>query len=120
MTAPCIIPAPRCGQVGPGTQLHHVLVIGADGKYVQPEILIPLCQPDCHQGGIHRLLTVAGIDGPMEATPGVLVGRLGETFRWLGWTRTGEITLPCQLLFEIGSELSRIGRDQRAAEAKAP
>jgi hypothetical protein len=61
-------------------------------------------------------LTVAGIDGPQADTAGLRVGRIGETCRWLGWTRTGSIELPCAMVFEVGSELARIGRELRAGE----
>ena len=116
MNARCTIPAPRCGYVGPGVAGHHVLLCGADGEYVQPEILLRLCQPACHQAGVHRLLQIEGLDHPMEATPAVIVGRIGCSFRWLGLDRSGEVTLPAEFLADCGEELIRAFRNLRRGE----
>jgi hypothetical protein len=89
---------------------------GADDAYAQPEILVPLCQPDCHQAGIHHLLRLARIGDPMEATPGVLVERIGINLGWLVWDRPTTVTLPGILLADTADELGRIGRQLRRAE----
>ena len=114
VNAPCTIPAPRCGYVGPGVGGHHVLGRGADGEYLQPEILLPLCQPDCHQRGVHRLLQIEGLDGPMDATPAVTVGRIGCALLWLGLDRSGVVTLPAEFLADCGGELVRASRALRS------
>jgi hypothetical protein len=117
MNGPCAVPAPRCGYCGPGVARHHLLGRDADGKYVQPELLLLLCQPDCHQGGIHRLLTLGALDGPMPATPGVLLGRIACTFRWLAWgSDPAPVTLSGEQLRAIGDVLETIGRELRRAE----
>jgi len=119
VNAPCTIPAPRCGYVGPGVAGHHVLLCGADGEYVQPEILLPLCQPACHQAGVHRLLQIEGLDRPMEATPAVIVGRIGCSLCWLGLGRSGDVTLPAEFLADSGEELIRAFRNLRRTEGGA-
>jgi len=112
MTKRCL----RCGAARVA-QGHHVLGRGADGNYVSPEILAALCSPDCHQVGIHQLLAKAGIDGPLEPTPGVLVGRIGCFLGWLAWPHHGElvvpdlIEVPGSLLVEIADVLARISRE---------
>lgn len=119
MNGACLIPAPRCGYVGPGVGGHHVLGCGPDGSYVQPEIRIPLCQREggtCHQAGIHRLLEAAGVEGPMAATNGVLVLRIATTLGWLSLSRTGEIVLPCAFIAEVADVLGSIGRELRHQE----
>jgi len=116
VNAPCTVPAPRCGYVGPGVANHHVLLCGADGEYVWPEILLPLCQPDCHQAGVHRLLQIEKLDGPMEPTPAVIVGRIGCTFHWLGLDRSGDVVLSAAFLDDCGAELIRAYRALRDHE----
>lgn len=117
MNGPCAVPAPRCGHIGPNVARHHLLGRGADGGYVEPEIFLYLCQPVCHQGGIHRLLALEALDGPMPATPGVLVGRIACTLRWLGWgTDPAPVTLPGEQLRAIGDVLQTLGRELRRAE----
>jgi hypothetical protein len=116
MTGPvCVIPSRRCPHEDP-VQLHHALGRGADGRYIKPEILVPLCQPDCHKMGIHAVLRSAGLDGPMEPTPGVLVGRLGCTLGWIGGRGKGDVTLPAKLLCELAEVLGPISRELRRAE----
>lgn len=88
-------------------QLHHLLGRGADGRYLQPELLIPLCSPDDHQCGVHAVLKAAGLDGPMEPTPGVLIGRLACTFGWLDWDGTGVLAPVADVLGEVGRGLRR-------------
>jgi hypothetical protein len=95
---------------------HHVLLCGADGEYVRPEILLRLCQPDCHQAGVHRLLQIEGLDSPMEASVAVIVGRIGCALLWLGLGRSGEVTLPAEFLADCGGELIRAFRNLRHAE----
>jgi hypothetical protein len=92
---------------------HHVLGCDADGEYVQPEILLRLCQPACHQAGVHRILQVEGLDGPMEVTPAVVVGRIGCTFHWLGLDRSGDVVLSAAFLDDCGAELIRAYRALR-------
>ena len=116
MNAPCTVPAPRCGYIGPGVADHHVLLCGADGEYVQPEILLPLCQPACHQAGVHRILQIEGLDRPMEATSAVIVGRIGCTFHWLGLDRSGDVVLSAAFLDDCGAELIRAYRALRDHE----
>lgn len=119
MNGACLIPAPRCGYVGPGVGGHHVLGRGADGRYVQPEILVPLCQREgatCHQGGVHRLLVAAGVEGPMEATHGVLVLRIATALGWLSIGRSGELLVPCGFVADVAEVLGVIGRDLRCQE----
>lgn len=119
MNGACSIPAPRCDYVGPGVGGHHMLGRGPDGRYVLPKILVPLCQREggtCHQGGIHRLLAAAGVEGPMAATNGVLVLRIATTLGWLSLPRTGEIVLPCAFIAETADVLGEIGRDLRHQE----
>jgi hypothetical protein len=109
----------RCGSTH-YVQGHHMLCCGVDGAYVQPEILVPLCQPDCHQAGVHHLLRLAGIGDPMEATPGVRVERIGVNLGWLVWDRPATVTLPGALLADVADELGRIGRELRRSEASLP
>lgn len=119
MNGACAIPAPRCGYIGPGVGGHHVLGRGADGRYVEPEILIPLCQREgsaCHQGGIHRLLVAAGVDGPMPATNGTLVLRIATTLGWLSLDRTGDLLIPCIVVADLADVLGGIGRELRHLE----
>lgn len=119
MNGACAIPAPRCGYVGPGVGGHHVLGCGADGRYVEPEILLALCQQQggtCHQGGVHRLLRAAGVEGPMLATHGVLVLRIATTLGWLSVGRTGELLVPCAFIADLADVLGAIGRDLRRQE----
>jgi hypothetical protein len=112
----CAVPAHRCTGPGP-VQLHHLLGRGADGRYVEPELLIPLCQPDDHQLGVHAVLKAAGVDGPMGATPGVIVGRVACAFGWLAWDRQGDITLPGEFLASVADVLGGVGRALRHQEA---
>jgi hypothetical protein len=92
---------------------HHVLLCGPDGEYVQPEILLPLCQPACHQAGVHRLLEIQGLNSPMEVTPAVVVGRIGCSLYWLGLGRCGEVRLPARFLADCGEELIKASRGLR-------
>ncbi|MHB1582210.1 MAG: hypothetical protein ACYCU7_03230 [Acidimicrobiales bacterium] len=119
MIRACAIPAPRCGFVGRGVQLHHILVCDEHGAYVQPEILLPLCgrSGGCHQDGIHRLLAAQRLDGPMPATPGVIVGRIAVTLGWLVWRRSGTVTLDAALLTDLCDVLAKVGFDLRRREA---
>jgi hypothetical protein len=59
-------------------------------------------------------LQIEELDGPMAATPAVIVGRIGCTFRWLGWDRSGDVVLPAELLAACGDELVRVSRTLRA------
>jgi hypothetical protein len=52
----------------------------------------------------------------MEATPAVIVGRIGCSFRWLGLDRSGEVTLPAEFLADCGEELIRAFRNLRRGE----
>ena len=112
----CVIPSPRCPHVDP-VHLHHVLGKGGDGRYVKPEIVVPFCQPDCHKMGIHAVLRSARLEGPMEATPGVLVGRVGATLGWIGGQGRGDVVLPAKFLCELAEVLGPISRDLRRHEA---
>lgn len=116
MKTACVVPAPRCGYVGPGVARHHILGRAADGSYVQPEILVAFCQPDCHQAGIHHILSRAGLDGPMEPTPGLLVCRIAANLGWIGQHRTGDVVLFAELLAEIADVLWGVGSELRDAE----
>jgi hypothetical protein len=118
-TLPCVIPTSRCPHEDKA-QLHHVLGRGADGRYLEPQVVIPLCQPDCHQMGIHALLRGIHLDGPMPATPGVVIGRIACTLGWLGGSGRGEIALPASLLSDLGGVLGTVSvelREQEAARA---
>ncbi len=106
----------RCGSTH-GVQRHHMLGRDADGAYVQPEIRVSLCQPDCHQGGIHPLLRHNGIGDPMEATPGVRIERIAANLGWLVSDRPPTVTLPGAFVVEVADELGRIGRGLRRSEA---
>jgi hypothetical protein len=97
---------------------HHVLLCGADGRYVQPEILLPLCQPACHQAGVHRILQIEGLDAPMEATRAVIAARIGCSLYWLGLGRSGEVAVPAAFLADCGEELIRGYRDLRRSEGE--
>jgi len=78
-----------------------------------------LCQPACHQAGVHRLLDIEGLDRPMEVTPAVLVGRIGCTLCWLGLDRSGDVTLPAAFLADCGQELVRAFRNLRRTGGQA-
>jgi hypothetical protein len=54
----------------------------------------------------------------MEATPAVIVGRVGCAFRWLGLGRSGEVTLPAGFLADCGEELIRAFRNLRRGEGE--
>ena len=112
----CAVPGHRCTDPGP-VQWRHLFGKGADGRCVQPELLIPLCQPDDHQCGVHAVLKAAGLDSPMEPTPGVLVGRVACAFGWLAWDRQGDITLSGEFLAAVADVLGEVGRDLRRQEA---
>jgi hypothetical protein len=56
----------------------------------------------------------------MEATPGVLVGRVAANFGWLGWDRTGTVELRCDLLAGIADVLGDVGRQLRRAGGTLP
>lgn len=117
MTSPvCVIPQPRCPHTDP-VHRHHVLGKDADGKYIRPEVLVNLCQPDCHKMGIHAVLRSAGLEGPMPATPGVVVGRIGCTLGWIGGQGRGDVVLPASLLCEIAAVLGPVSRELRSREA---
>jgi hypothetical protein len=114
----CAIPWHRCPHEDP-VQLHHVLGRDEQRRYVQPEILLPLCEPNCHQLGVHEILKAAGLDGPMPVTRGVLLGRLGCAVSWLVWDgrEDGSITLPAAFFVrqaEFLGPLSRVLRDEEA------
>lgn len=114
----CSIPAPRCGYAGPGVQLHHVLGSDETGHYIEPQILVPLCQPGCHQHGVHRLLAAQRLDGTMPATPGVIVGRIATTLGWLVWTREGVVSLDAALLSACIDVLAEVAHDLRRGEGR--
>jgi hypothetical protein len=88
----------------------------SDDTYVQPEILVPLCQPGCHQAGIHHALRLAGLGDPMQATSGVLIGRIAINLGWLVWDRPSSVTLPGGLVADVANVLGRIGRQLRRSE----
>ena len=119
MTRACSIPAPRCGYEGPHVQLHHVLLRDERGRYVAPEILLPLCSPDCHQGGVHRLLAAAGLEAMVPSTRGILVGRIAVTLGWLGLHRTGDVAVPASFLAGLADVLGSIGRELRQKEVRS-
>lgn len=96
--------------------LHHVFGRDAGGRYVQPEVLVRLCQPKCHQAGVHRVLTSQLLEGPMEATPGVIVGRAAVNLGWLAWDRPSTIILPGAFLADIADVLGETSRRLRQAE----
>ncbi len=114
MTIPrCSIPAPRCGYEGAHVQCHHVLTRDELGRYVEPVILLPLCSPDCHQGGVHRLLAAAGLDAMVPVTHGIVVGRIAVTLGWLGLHRSGDVAVPASFLAGLADVLGPIGHDLR-------
>ncbi len=116
MIGRCWIPAPRCGYEGPGVAGHHELCRDETGAYVFPEIEIPLCQPGCHQAGIEELLRAEGLLTPLPATPGVVVGRVGVTFSWLGMPGTGDLILPDWFFAKNAQVLIPISRSLRTSE----
>jgi hypothetical protein len=54
----------------------------------------------------------------MEATPAVIVGRIGCAFYWLGLGRSGEVALPAGFLADCGGELIRAFRNLRLREVE--
>ena len=120
MNGPCL----RCGGANVA-QGHHVLGRDASRAYVVPEVLAPLCAPRCHQAGIHRLLSTAGLDGPMKATPGVLVGRIACFLGWLVWPCEDDDCEPVvggalrTVLAEIANVLAAIAHELRTDERGA-
>jgi hypothetical protein len=95
---------------------HDVLGRDETGAYVAPRILLPLCQPDCHQGGIERLIAAEHLDGPMKATPGVLLGRIACSFSWLGFPGTGVVCVESDFFGGLAELVGPIGRDLRRKE----
>jgi hypothetical protein len=116
MTGRCWIPAPRCGYVGPGVQGHDELGRDETGRYVEPRILIPFCQPGCHQGGIEQFLRREGLHRPVPTTAGVLIGRIGVTCQWLGLPGTGELLIPDWFFAKNAEVLLPLSRDLRTSE----
>lgn len=111
----CAVGEHRCGREGP-VQLHHVLGRGADGAYIEPIILLPLCQPDCHQRGIHELLRAEHLDGRRSATDGLLVSRVGATCGYLGGNGQGVVTVPAAFFCGLARHLWPLGRRLMAEE----
>ena len=117
MNGTCAIGAPRCGHVG-AVERHHLLGRGADGRYLEPQLLIPLCA-ECHQLGAHRLLGLAGLDGRREATPAVLLRRLAVGLRWLAWTEpvppSGAVLVGWPAIVRgVAEVLDQLGRELEA------
>lgn len=116
MNGRCWIQAPRCGYQGNGVGRHHLLGRDETGAYVQPELLVALCQPDCHQAGVHRLLGLADLDGNREPTPALILRRLAINLRWLAWHEpvpaSGTLldTWPA-LIRAVAEQLDVIGRE---------
>ena len=111
----CVTPSPRCPHRGP-VQLHHVLGRDEDGYYIAPIIFVPLCQPGCHQRGIHEVLRRAALDGKRTPTDGLLLGRVGATFSWLG-AGSGDVLLPATFFAGVAEVLCPISRRLLEAEA---
>jgi hypothetical protein len=61
-------------------------------------------------------LQIEGLGSPMEATPAVIVGRIGCAIYWLGLDRSGEVTVPAAFLADCGEELIRASRNLRRAQ----
>lgn len=114
----CAVPAQRCPHEDPG-QLHHALGRDEHSGYVDPVILVPLCQPGCHQLGIHELLRAQGLDGPRRATIGLRVARLAVTFAWLGGDGQGEVVLPARFFAGCAELFGPLGRKLMAEERAA-
>lgn len=96
----------RCGS-GERVQLHHPTG-KANGTYLHPDLTVPLCSiPDgCHPL-LHHLLQLDHLDGAQRPeVPGLVVGRIGELFRWLGWSSRPELVpIPRVLLDGCGRVL---------------
>lgn len=119
MTMPrCAVPAQSCPHVDP-VQFHHALERDEHRRYIEPLILVPLCQPGCHQLGVHELLRAQGLDGPMRATLGLKVARLAVTFGWLGGDGQGEVVLPARFFVGSAELLGPLGRKLMADEGEA-
>ena len=113
----CAISAHRCPHEGP-VQWHHAFGKDEDRRYIEPLILVPFCQPGCHQLGVHELLRSQGLDGPMRATPGLKVARLAVTFGWLGGDGQGEVVLPARFFVGCAELLGPLGRQLMEKEAE--
>ncbi len=111
----CAVPGHRCPGSGP-VQLHHVLGRDEHRRYIEPAIVVPLCQPGCHQLGVHELLRTQGLDGPKRATPGVKIARLAATLGWLGGDGQGEVILPATFIVGCAELLGPLGRNLMAGE----
>jgi hypothetical protein len=116
----CAVPGHRCPHEDP-VQLHHVLGRDEHRRYVQPVILLPLCQPGCHQLGVHEVLQAARLDGPAPVTRGVLLGRLACAISWLVWDgqEDGHITLPAVFFVRLAEFLGPLARELRNEETAA-
>lgn len=112
MRPPCAVPAHRCPHEDP-VQLHHVFGRDEHGHYVEPFVLLPLCQPEDHQRGVHMLLGRHRLGGSQEPTLGVLLGRLGCALCWLGWDRKGEAVVPASFAAGAGEWLLEQSRQLR-------
>ncbi len=117
MNGMCAIGAPRCGHIG-AVERHHLLGRGADGAYVEPQLLVALCG-ECHQSA-HRLLGLAGLDGRREATPALLLRRLAVGLRWLAWTEpvppSGAVLVGWPAIVRgVAEVLDQLGRELEAA-----
>jgi hypothetical protein len=110
--ARCAVPPERCTPSGQ-VQAHAVLGRGDDGHYIKPVVLIALCEPDDHQLGVHHLLRREGLDGKRRPSLGVLLGRIGCAFAWLGWSRKGEVALPAEVFADLGACLLAWSRELR-------
>lgn len=111
----CAVPPERCRYPGQ-VQNHALLGRDQDGHYVEPVVLVPLCEPDDHQLGVHHLLLREGLDGKRRPSLGVLLGRLGCALAWLGWGREGEVMLPADVFADLGTWLLAQSRELRERE----
>ena len=110
--AVCAVPAHRCSHEDP-VQYHAVFGKDASGHYVGPVVLVLFCEPEDHQRGVHFLLDREHLGGRREPTLGVLLGRLGCAFAWLGWDRKGAVVLPAEVFAEVGCWLIERSRELR-------
>lgn len=113
--ARCAVPPERCNDPGQ-VQNHAVFGRDQDGHYIEPVVLVPLCEPDDHQLGVHYLLERDGLDGKCQPTLGVLLGRLACLFIWLGWGREGRVTLPTGFFAALGAWFLAWSRQLRERE----